>query len=104
MTLLNLLPIFPLYYNGKTKFSPMHVSEICQIILNLIDRKIYSETIECVGPEVMTFKEIIEKLSILIGKKKFLIPLPLPMAKLIAFFRKNSKTFIDNRSIKVIKI
>ena len=104
MTLLNLLPFFPLYYNGKTKFSPMHVSEICQIILNLIDRKICSETIECAGPEVMTFKEIIEKLSILIGKKKMLIPLPLQMAKLIAFFlEKIPKPLLTIDQLKLLK-
>ena len=86
MTLLNLLPFFPLYYNGETKFSPMHVSDMAEIIYNIIDRNICSEKIECVGPEVMTFKEILEKLLILIDKKKILIPLPLTMAKLIAFF------------------
>ena len=28
MTLLNRLPVFPLYYNGKTKFMPIHLSLI----------------------------------------------------------------------------
>ena len=70
MTLLNLLPFFPLYYNGKTKFSPMHVTDMSEIILNIIERNINSEVIECVGPEVISFKEIIENLCILIDKKK----------------------------------
>ena len=70
MTLLNLFPFFPIYYNGETKFSPMHVSDMSEIIYKIIDRNICSETIECVGPEVMTFKEILEKLLILIDKKK----------------------------------
>ena len=58
MTLLNLLPFFPLYYNGKTKFSPIHVSEICEIILNVIDKNICSEIIECVGPEELHLKKL----------------------------------------------
>ncbi len=104
MTLLNLLPFFPLYYNGKTKFSPMHVSEISQIISHLIDRNICSEIIECVGSEVITFKEIIEKLSILIGKKKMLIPLPLQLAKLIAFFlEKFPKPLLTRDQLKLLK-
>ena len=104
MTLLNLLPFFPLYYNGKTKFSPMHVSDMSEIISNIIDRSICSEIIECVGPEVMTFKEIIEKLSILIGRKKILIPLPLTIAKLIAFFLEMlPKPLLTRDQLKLLK-
>jgi len=104
MTLLNLLPFFPLYYNGETKFSPMHVSDMAEIIYNIIDRNICSEKIECVGPEVMTFKEILEKLLILIDKKKILIPLPLTMAKLIAFFlEKIPKPLITRDQLKLLK-
>ena len=32
MTLLNRLPIFPLYYSGKTKFVPIHCSDLTDII------------------------------------------------------------------------
>jgi len=104
MTLLNLLPFFPLYYNGKTKFSPIHVSDMSEIISNIIDRSMCSEIIECVGPEVMTFKEIIEKLSILIGRKKILIPLPLTIAKLIAFFLEMlPKPLLTRDQLKLLK-
>jgi NADH dehydrogenase len=104
MTLLNLLPFFPLYYNGKTKFSPIHVSDMTEIISNIIDRSICSEIIECAGPEVMTFKEILEKLSILIGKKKVLIPLPLTIAKFIAFFlEKIPKPLLTRDQLKLLK-
>ena len=104
MMLLNLLPFFPLYYNGGTKFSPMHVSDMSEIISNIIDKNICSEIIECVGPEVMTFKEIIEQLLILIGKKKILIPLPMAIAKLIAFFlEKIPKPLLTRDQLKLLK-
>ena len=77
MTLLNRLPFFPLYYNGKTKFSPIHCSDLTDIIYDVISKNIYSKIIECVGPETITFKEIIEKLLKSIGKKRLTIPLPL---------------------------
>ena len=42
----------------------------------------------------MSFKEIIERLLELIGKKRLLIPMPLPLASLSAkFFSIISKTF-----------
>ena len=36
MTLLNRLPIMPLYYNGETKFTPIHVSDLTNIIYQVI--------------------------------------------------------------------
>ena len=84
MTLLNRLPFFPLYYNGKTKFSPIHCSDLTDIINYVISNNIYSKIIECVGPETITFKEIIQKLLRSIGKKRLLIPLPLKIAELSA--------------------
>ena len=86
MTLLSLLPVFPLYYEGKTKFSPIHVSEICEIILQTIEKNIFSEIIECAGPEELSFKEIIKKLLVSIDKKRILVNLPLFLAKIIIFF------------------
>ena len=62
MTLLNILPIMPLYYNGRTKFSPIHVSDLVEVIYNLIKGKEQSLILECIGPEVITFKEIMQKL------------------------------------------
>ena len=35
MTLLNRLPVFPLYYNGQTKFMPIHSSDLVDIIFNI---------------------------------------------------------------------
>tara|TARA_A100001015_G_scaffold316146_1_gene429696 strand:- start:4762 stop:5709 length:948 start_codon:yes stop_codon:yes gene_type:complete len=86
MSLLNLSPIFPLYYGGKTKFMPLHCVDICNLILELIDRDEEEKTIECIGPEVFTFKQIIEKLLKLIKKKRLFVPLPLFVANTMAFF------------------
>ena len=70
MTLLSRLPIMPLYYNGNTKFNPIHVSDLVGIILNTIENQNNNLVLECIGPEILTFKEIIEKLLISIQKKK----------------------------------
>jgi NADH dehydrogenase len=86
MTLLSRLPIFPLYYEGKTKFAPIHCSDLTDIIYHVISKKIYSKIVECTGAEIISFKELLEKLQLLIGRKRLLIPVPLPIAKLTARF------------------
>ena len=84
MSLLSKLPIMPLYYNGSTKFSPIHVNDLVNIIYELIERKNDNLVLECIGPEVFSFKEIIQMLLKSINKKRLLLPLPLPLAKLSA--------------------
>ena len=84
MTLLNRLPIFPLYYSGKTKFTPIHCSDLSDVIYHIISNDINSKIIECVGPEIITFKSIIEKLLVLIDKKRILFPMPLFLASITA--------------------
>ncbi len=86
MTLLNRLPIFPLYYNGKTKFMPIHCSDLTEIVYQVISKKIKSITVECVGPETISLKDILERLLNLIDKKRILIPMPLFLAKISALF------------------
>ena len=104
MTLLNRLPIFPLYYEGKTKFAPIHCSDLTDVIFNVISNNVNSKIIECVGPEIISFKEIIEKLLNLIGKKRLLIPMPLPLAQVSArFFEMLPKPLLTRDQLKLLK-
>ncbi len=104
MTLLNRLPIFPLYYNGKTKFMPIHCSDLVDTIFHIIDKKINSQIIECVGPETITFKEIILKLLRLIEKKRILIPLPFFIANYSAkFFGLFPKPILTQDQLRLLK-
>ena len=103
MSMLSLLPFFPLYYNGNTKFSPIHCSDLTEIIYNIISKNINSLTLECVGPEVISLKEILQRLLKLIDKKRLLLPLPLTIAKLTAnFFQLFPKPLITVDQIKLL--
>ena len=84
MSLLNFFPIFPLYYGGKTKFAPIHASDLTDIIFHVIENNIRGKKIETVGPKVLTFLEILNILSKCINKKRVFLPLPLFLAKFSA--------------------
>ena len=104
MSLINLLPIFPLYYGGKTKFRPLHCADICDLILYLIENNENDgKTIECVGPEELTFKQIIEKILILIDKKRLFLPIPIFAANILAtFFEILPRPLITKDQIKLL--
>ena len=104
MTLLNRIPIFPLYYNGKTKFMPIYCSDLTEIIYQVIVQNIRPGKIECIGNETLTLKEILQKLLKLIGKKRLLFPMPLLLAKLTAsFFQLFSKPLITLDQLRILK-
>ena len=104
MRLLSILPIMPLYYSGKTKFTPIHVSDFTNIIFGIVNKKITGETVECVGPEVLTFKEIILKILKSINKKRILFSLPLSLAKINAkLFQLMPKPLLTMDQLKLLK-
>ena len=104
MTLLNILPFFPLYYNGSTKFMPIHCSDLTDIIYNVVSKNINSQIIECVGPETITFKDILKRLLKVMNKNRILIPMPLFLAKLTArFFQIFPKPLLTIDQLRLLK-
>ena len=104
MTLLNRLPVFPLYYKGATKFMPIHCSDLTDIIYHIISKEIHSKIIECVGPEAISLKDILKKLLKLIGKNKLLIPLPFFAANISAkLFQLFPKPLLTADQLKLLK-
>ncbi|MDC3062681.1 complex I NDUFA9 subunit family protein [Candidatus Pelagibacter sp.] len=104
MSLLSKLPFFPLYYGGSTRFAPIHASDLTDIISYIISNNIYSKIIECVGPEIISFKELLERLLNLIDKKRILLPIPLPLAELSArIFEILPKPLITSDQLRLLK-
>ena len=104
MTLLSRMPFFPLYYNGKTKFMPIHCSDLTEIIFQVISKNIKSVTIECVGPEIISLKDILKKLLKLIEKRRLLIPIPLIIARLSAIiFQLLPKPLLTTDQLTLLK-
>ena len=104
MSLLSIFPVMPLYYSGITKFTPIHVADLVDVIYYLIENREENLVIECIGPEVITFKEIIQKLLIATNKRRFLLPLPLFIAKFSAkFFQLFPNPLLTEDQLKMLK-
>jgi len=104
MTLIKRLPIIPMYYNGQTRFMPIHCSDLTDIILHVVLKNIHSNIVECVGPETISFKEILERLQKQINKKRILLPLPLPLARISAkVFQILPKPLLTEDQLRLLK-
>jgi NADH dehydrogenase len=76
-------PALPLIGGGATKFQPVFVGDIATAVTCLIDAGHASgRTYEFGGPEVASFRELLEFTLRTVGRKRLLIPVPWPVARL----------------------
>jgi uncharacterized protein YbjT (DUF2867 family) len=79
-----LSPVLPLPGGGKTLYQPVFVGDVGAAIADcVIDPSTAGRTFELGGPEVMSFKELMELMLTVIRRKRILLPLPYPIASLI---------------------
>src|SRR5688572_30473152 len=82
-----MFPALPLVGGGNTKFQPVFVGDVAQAILRATRGVAKDGTIyELGGPEVKSFKELMEYVLAVTERKRLLLPLPFGLAKLQAFF------------------
>ena len=70
-------PALPLIGGGKTRFQPVYVGDVAEAIARAVERSdAASRTFELGGPEVLTFKEVLELILRETRRRNGLIPLP----------------------------
>ena len=78
---------FDIYGNGGTKFQPVYVGDVAEAIVTILkDASRQGKTYELGGPNIYSFKEIMELMLDQIKRRRFLMPLPFWFAKIQAFF------------------
>lgn len=81
--LARLSPALPLIGGGATKFQPVFVGDIAEAVARLVDAgEADGRTYELGGPEVLSFKQLMQFTLETIGRKRLLVPLPWAIAKL----------------------
>jgi uncharacterized protein YbjT (DUF2867 family) len=80
-----MFPALPLIGGGETKFQPVFVGDVAQAILRAMAGQANGGTIyELGGPEVKSFKALMEYVLAVTERKRLLLPLPFGVAKLQA--------------------
>ncbi|MBO6677819.1 MAG: complex I NDUFA9 subunit family protein [Parvibaculum sp.] len=79
-------PALPLIGGGTTKFQPVYVKDVAEGVVRLLERSgTRGKTYEFGGPEVHTFRELMEETLRITARKRLLAPLPVPLAKLMSY-------------------
>jgi NADH dehydrogenase len=83
--LARLSPALPLIGGGLTRFQPVFVGDVATAIAAAVDGNTRAGTIyELGGPEIRTFKELMQYVLTTIERKRLLLPVPFFAAKLQA--------------------
>lgn len=78
-------PALPLIGGGTTKFQPVYVGDVAEVIARSVDGSLKAgATYELGGPEVMTFRECMEEMLEVIERRRWLVPVPWWVANLQA--------------------
>jgi NADH dehydrogenase len=78
-------PALPLIGGGETKFQPVFVGDLAEVVARALDGALNAATTyEIGGPEVKSFRAMMEYLCSVIGRKPALVPIPFPAARLLA--------------------
>lgn len=85
--LARLSPALPLIGGGLTRFQPVFVGDVATAIADAADGNVRPGTIyELGGPDVRTFKELMQFVLATIERKRLLIPIPFFVARMQAMF------------------
>src|SRR5450432_3746491 len=78
-------PALPLIGGGLTRYQPVFVGDVARMIADAVDGKLSPGTIyELGGPDVRTFKQLMQYVLATIERKRLLVPVPFFAAKLKA--------------------
>ena len=81
------VPVLPLIGGGETKFQPVYVGDVADAVMVAIDdRAACGRIYELGGPEVITFKEVYERVFRYTNRRRALMHVPFGLAKVQATF------------------
>ena len=81
MLALSRSPIFPLFGDGNATFQPVHVEDVADAALTVLDNPLCRRRgYDLSGATVATYREILNLIGGLLGRRPVLIPVPLPLA------------------------
>jgi uncharacterized protein YbjT (DUF2867 family) len=80
-------PMLPLIGGGKTRFQPVYVGDVAAAIERAIgDVGMRGKIYELGGPTIYSFRQLIEQVLHETGRRRWLMPVPFPLAGLQAAF------------------
>lgn len=83
--LARLSPVLPLIGGGRTRFQPVYVKDVAEAVVRALETGAADGRVfELGGPEIYTFRQLMELVLRETYRRRLLVPLPTPVARLMA--------------------
>ncbi|WAJ29714.1 complex I NDUFA9 subunit family protein [Antarcticirhabdus aurantiaca] len=80
-------PVLPLLGGGATRFQPVFVGDVAEAVAKAVDGEVAGGRIyELGGPEVLTFREMMEEMLRVVDRKRPFVSIPFGLADRLAGF------------------
>jgi uncharacterized protein YbjT (DUF2867 family) len=76
--------VFPLFGTGATRLQPAHVEDVAEAVARIMAAPAPAPIYEFGGPEVLTYKALLQTIGRRLGRRRVLLPLPFPIWRLLA--------------------
>jgi NADH dehydrogenase len=77
--------VVPVPGNGAARFQPIHAGDVATVVTrSLADPTTVGGRFELGGPRYWTYREITREVLTALGKRRAILPLPLPLIRLVA--------------------
>lgn len=85
--ILSFAPVFPLADGGASKMQPVWVEDLCEAILRIIeDPAQQGKTWELTGPDIYSFRQLMEMTLEFTSRKCLLVPVPFSVMSVMSVF------------------
>ncbi|KIC09251.1 NAD-dependent dehydratase [Leisingera sp. ANG-M1] len=79
------LPVIPLFGMGRTRLQPVWVEDVAEAVCRILDGgRVGRKVIELGGPDIFTYREILQRLIVRSGRRRLLLPLPFALWRIAA--------------------
>ena len=77
--------IVPITGSGQARFQPMAIEDLARVVVTaLADDATIGQSYPLGGPRYWTYREIVEEVLSAMGKRRVLVPMPVPLIRLVA--------------------
>jgi NADH dehydrogenase len=78
-------PVLPLFGSGNTRLQPVYAGDVANAVLAALKMPVaVGKTYELGGPEIFTYRELIESILTHVGRRRLLLPVPFRVWELLA--------------------
>jgi NADH dehydrogenase len=77
--------LVPVPGSGKSRFQPIHAGDVARVVVAcLADPDTFRQVFELGGPRYWTYREITGEVLTALGKRRIIVPVPVPLIGLVA--------------------